>query len=546
MIPHPDNLADLDQHRRRIASLSAPSFPNADEIVKRVSTNTPGSGSAVDILLVNPPTPDGEYWIRSQHRIGRRTRENIVWPQVSLAQMAALLVPTYTVKVIDANAERIGWPGFVSILDHSRSKYYLTQVTSATLENDMYGCYLAKTRGAKTIAFGPHATSIPRELLRVFPDLDFVLVGEPDLTLRDLLDYLEGNVGIRPPHIVQLFQDHDLTYPSPNGDGRLTLHEIKGLAWCDGDRIVLNPPRPFIHDLDALPLPLHELLPLQKYRTPLFNGSYGMVVTSRGCPAGCTYCIKNVSYPSNFRMRSPKLIMDELRHLKSLGISNVHMFSNLFTADRDQVMQLCEIMIQEKIDIRWMCNSRVDYVDEEMLALMGKAGCWHISWGIVSSNEQILKHVNQNISPDKVEPAITWSQKAGIKNWGYFIIGLPGETEETIQETIRFAKNLPLDIALFKVAAPYPGTPFFFEVLENGWYRPGTHWEKVDLDQGMVLGYPGLPAERIMYWQKRAFRECTLRPKPLLEYFRTLVSDLPAIQNAASVGMHLLSWSAKA
>ena len=448
MIPHPDNLADLDQHRRRIASLSAPSFPNADEIVKRVSTNTPGSGSAVDILLVNPPTPDGEYWIRSQHRIGRRTRENIVWPQVSLAQMAALLVPTYTVKVIDANAERIGWPGFVSILDHSRSKYYLTQVTSATLENDMYGCYLAKTRGAKTIAFGPHATSIPRELLRVFPDLDFVLVGEPDLTLRDLLDYLEGNVGIRPPHIVQLFQDHDLTYPSPNGDGRLTLHEIKGLAWCDGDRIVLNPPRPFIHDLDALPLPLHELLPLQKYRTPLFNGSYGMVVTSRGCPAGCTYCIKNVSYPSNFRMRSPKLIMDELRHLKSLGISNVHMFSNLFTADRDQVMQLCEIMIQEKIDIRWMCNSRVDYVDEEMLALMGKAGCWHISWGIVSSNEQILKHVNQNISPDKVEPAITWSQKAGIKNWGYFIIGLPGETEETIQETIRFAKNLPLDIAL--------------------------------------------------------------------------------------------------
>lgn len=546
MIHHSDNIAGLNQPRKRSVSLHAPSFPNADEIVKQVCTNTPRPESAVDIVLVNPPTPDGEFWIRSQHRMGRRTRENIVWPQVSLAQMAALLVPAYTVKVVDANAERIGWPDFISILEQYRPRYYLTQVTSATLENDMYGCFLAKNRGAKTIAFGPHVTSLPRESLRRFPDLDFVLVGEPDLTLRDLLDYLEGKVGTRPPNIVRLFKDHDLTYPSPNGDGRLTLHEIKGLAWCDGDRIVVNPPRPFIYDLDDLPLPMYELLPLQKYHMPLFNGPYSMIVTSRGCPAGCTYCIKNVSYPSNIRICSPKRIMDELLLLKSLGISNVNMFSNLFTADRDQVMELCERMIQEKINIRWMCSTRVDYVDEEMLALMGEAGCWHISWGLVSSNEHILKHVNKNISPGQVEPAILWSKKAGIKNWGYFIIGLPGETEETIQETIRFAKNLPLDIALFKVAAPYPGTPFFFEVLKNGWYRPGTDWERVDLDQEMVLDYPGLPAERILYWQKRAFRECTLRPKPLLEYLKTLISDLPAIQNAASVGMYLLNWSAKA
>ena len=99
-------------------------------------------------------------------------------------------------------------------------------------------------------------------------------------------------------------------------------------------------------------------------------------------------------------------------------------------------------------------------------------------------------------------------------NWGYFIIGLTGETEDTIKQTIQFAKKLPLDIALFHIAAPYPGTPFFFEVIEKNWFRPGTRWEQVDMDKETVLDYPNLPAEKLMYWQKRAFREWALRPGP--------------------------------
>ena len=157
-------------------------FPNADEIVRQGLLATPRSAEAVDILLVNPPTPDGGLWIRTQHRVGRRTRENMVWPQVSLAQMAALLHPVYTVKIIDANAERMGWPEFTRLLDQYQPKYYLTQLTAPTLENDMYGCFLAKARGAKTIAFGTHVTPIPRETMRPYPSLDFALVGEPDLT----------------------------------------------------------------------------------------------------------------------------------------------------------------------------------------------------------------------------------------------------------------------------------------------------------------------------------------------------------------------------
>jgi len=531
---------------RRIPKLRMANFPSADEIVRDVVLNTPRSEEAVDIMLVNPPTPDGGLWIRTQHRVGRRTRENMVWPQVSLAQMAALLLPNYKLKIVDANAERMGWEEFSKLIDKYQPKYYLTQVTAPTLENDMYGCFLAKSRGVTTIAFGTHVTPIPRESMRPYPSLDYVLVGEPDLSIRDLLDHLEGKIGDRSEEILTLFAEHDPSYePAVNEDGSVDLHGIKGLAWRDGDEIVVNSPRPFIKDLNDLPIPRHELLPLQKYRMPMIKGPFTFIVTSRGCPAGCTYCIKHVSYQYSTRVRTPELIMEELWQLKKMGINNIHMYADLFTVNRDQVVDLCQLMIAEDINIKWMCNSRVDFVDEEMLQLMGQAGCWLISWGIESGNEQILKHAHKGADPAKAERALRWSKKAGIKNWGYFIIGLPGETEETIRETIEFSKELPLDIALFHVAAPYPGTPFFFEVIENGWFRSGTRWEQVDMDKGTVLDYPDLTAERLLYWQKRAWREWAFRPGPMLTYIKMLLSDYSTFRSALSVGIQHLAWQSQ-
>ena len=519
-------------------------FPNADEIVRQGLLESPRSAEAVDILLVNPPTPDGGLWIRSQHRVGRRTRENMVWPQVSLAQMAALLAPVYTLKIIDANAEHIGWPEFTRLLDRYQPKYYLTQLTAPTLENDMYGIFLAKARRAKTIVFGTHVTPIPRETMRPFPALDFALFGEPDLTIRDLLDHLEHKFDQRSPEIQRLFANHDPQYqPSFHEDGSIDLSGIKGLAWRKGEEIVLNFPRPFIASLDDLPIPLHELLPLQKYRMPYIRGPFTFIVTSRGCPAGCTYCIKHVSYQYSTRVRSPELIMRELWQLKKLGINNIHMYSDLFTVSREQVVDLCQRMIAEDIQIKWMCNSRVDFVDQEMLGLMGKSGCRMISWGIESGNEQILKHARKGAYPDKAERALRWAKQAGIMNWGYFIIGLPGETEETIRQTIDFAKKLPLDIALFHVAAPYPGTPFFFEVVKEGWFRKGTRWENVDMDKGTVLDYPGLSAERLLYWQKKAFREWAFRPGPAFTYLKMLLYDPNTLKSALSVGFQHLTWA---
>ena len=530
---------------RPTLKLRPANFPSADAAVFQGIQSTPRSPDAIDILLVNPPAPDGGIWIRSQHRVGRRSRENMIWPQVSLAQLAALLVPAYTVKIIDAIGERLSWKQFSDQLDKYQPKYYLTQVTAPTLENDMYGVFLARSRGAKTIAFGTHVTPIPLETMKAYPALDFVLAGEPDLTLRDLLDHLEKKIDQRSAEINQIFSKQLGYKTSFDENQQLNMNLIQGIAWRRGDEIIANPARPFVSDLDDLPIPLHHLLPLKTYRMPMMHGPFTFIVSSRGCPAGCTYCIKHVSYQYSVRARSPEKIMEELWILKKLGINNIHMYADLFTVHREQVVNLCKMMIDQKININWTCNSRVDFVDEEELQLMHKAGCWFISWGIESGNDAILKHAHKGATTGKAEQALKWAHDAGIMNWGYFIIGLPGETEETIKQTIQFAKKLPLDIALFHIAAPYPGTPFFFEVVENKWFRPGTRWEQVDMDKETVLDYPDLPAERLMYWQKRAFREWAIRPGPALTYLKMLFSNPSMFTNALSVGMQTLSWQVK-
>jgi len=496
----------------------------------------------VDVLLVNPPAPDGGIWIRSQHRVGRRSRENMIWPQMELATFAACLQPEYKIEVVDAIATRMTWAKFEELLAKKRPRYYLTQVTAPTLTNDMYGVFLAKSKGAKTIAFGTHVTPNTINTMTDYPALDYVLRGEPELTLRELIDALDGRTGQNAPMEVLMQKTDPTRVPiSTEMVGRGDFSSIKGLAWRYAGQVRLNPDRPFIPDLDDLPLPMHHLLPWDNYRLPLIKGPYTFVVPSRGCPAGCKYCIKHVSYNYSVRIRSAENIMAELWMLKKLGINNVMLYADLFTVNRDQVMSICKAMIEEKIDMKWMCNSRVDYVDEEMLTMMGKAGCHMISWGIESGSEEILKRARKGASPDKAEQALRWSRKAGIKNFGYFIIGLPGETEETIKQTIAFSKTLPLNVAIFHIAAPYPGTPFFYEVVENGWFRPGTNWEQVDMDQSTVLDYADLPAERLMYWQKRATREWTLRPEPILTILKGL-NTWAGFKSAVDAGLQTLSF----
>jgi radical SAM superfamily enzyme YgiQ (UPF0313 family) len=530
---------------RPLTKVTTPRYPDAGAAVRQLTHRRPTG--AVDVLLVNPPSPDGGVWIRTQHRVGRRSREEMIWPQCSLAQHAAMLGGDYSFKIIDAIAEEMDWQTFEKKVRALAPKYYITQCTAPTLTNDMYGVMLAKSLGAVTMAFGTHVTAMPTETLRDFPALDLVLRGEPELTFRELIDVYEGRQDNRSAWVDEMLKECDPTWqprPQREEEQAVDLSTIKGLTWRKQGQIEMNEPRPFIPDLNKLPMPLYEELPLDKYRMPLMKGPFTFLVTARGCTAGCKYCIKHVSYQWSVRLLTPERIMQELWHLNKLGIHNIHMYADLFTVNREQVVELCRRIIAEGLKIRWTANSRVDYVDEEMLQLMARAGCWMISWGIESGNEMILKRAAKGADPKKAKQALTWARKAGIKNWGYFIIGLPGETAETIRQTIDFAKSLPLELALFHIAAPYPGTPFFFDVINNGWFKPGTRWEEVDMDKGTVLQYENLSAEELMYWQKRAFREWALRPGPALTYLKMLVSDTRTFKRALRVGLEHLRWAA--
>jgi radical SAM superfamily enzyme YgiQ (UPF0313 family) len=527
---------------RPVRAVRSLGFPDASAALRGLGRPRPAG--AVDVLLVNPPAPDGGIWIRTQHRVGRRSREEMVWPQCSLAQLASMLQPDYTVHVIDAIAERMSWPDFEAIVREKAPKYYITHATAPTLTNDMYGVMLARSIGARTIAFGTHVTPMPTDTMRDFPALDYVLRGEPELTFRELVDALEARTANQPDWLREMLKEADpLWQPvATPAQGEADLSGIKGLVYREKGETRQNPDRPFIPTLDKLPIANYDLLPLQAYRMPLMKGPFCFVLTSRGCPAGCKYCIKHVSYQWSVRLYSPERVVREIELLYNRGIKNIHMYSDLFTVNREQVMGICRLIIEKGLKIRWTCNSRVDYVDEEMLMMMGKAGCWMMTWGIESGNEAILKKAAKGANPAKAKQALLWARKAGIKNWGYFIIGLPGETVETIRQTIDFAKTLPMELAVFHVAAPYPGTPFFFEVVENGWFKAGTKWEEVDMDKDTVLQYENLSADDLLYWQRRAFREWAMRPGPIFTYLKMLSSDPSTFKRAVRVGLEHLEW----
>ena len=218
---------------------------------------------------------------------------------------------------------------------------------------------------------------MPFETMRDYPALDFVLRGEPELTLRELIDVLEGTrQASRPDWFAACCQRRGSALAAGRRrrerETASTCPGIKGLVWRDGGEYRQNPDRPFIPNLDALPVPMYDLLPLSAYRMPLMKGPFCFVLTSRGCPAGCKYCIKHVSYQWSVRLLSPERVVRGDSHpAHDRGIRNIHMYADLFTVNREQVMGICELILKEGLKIKWTCNSRVDYVDEEMLTLMG-------------------------------------------------------------------------------------------------------------------------------------------------------------------------------
>ena len=240
-------------------------------------------------------------------------------------------------------------------------------------------------------------------------------------------------------------------------------------------------------------------------------------MTSRGCPFSCTYCRSPIMWGRKLRKRSPDSVIGELKELKKINVNSIIFHADTFTVDRKWVLELCKKMVEEDLGIRWTTNSRADTVDPEMLRWMKLAGCWMIAYGFESGSQEVLDAVKKDLTIQQIKNAARWTHEAGIKNWGYFVIGLPGETKESIKETIRLAKELPLYGVNFSVGTPYPGTEFYKQASEQGWLT-STDWVDYDQNYSAVVSYDNLSSDEIIEGVRKAYKAWYLRPRQLINY----------------------------
>ncbi len=467
----------------------------------------------VDVLIVNPPSPDGHIYIRDMCRWGRKSREKMIWPQSSLAYLAAVVPDDMTVRIIDAIAEEMSPEAFKAEIDKEQPKFYVSYITGTTFAMDAKGVQWGKAVGATTVAVGTHVSAVPQNTLELVPELDYVVRHEPEMTFRDIIT-------------------HTLEKRDP--------HDILGVAYRRDGKTMLSPDRPLLESLDELPIPKQHLLPLDKYKMPFLGSRYVWVLTNRGCPYSCTYCFEGVVWGKSVRYRSAASIYKELEYLAEHDVRNVLFLADLFTYDKKGVNELCDMIIDRGLKIRWTCNSRVDTIDEQQLIKMKKAGCWLVAFGIESGSQKILDNVKKDAKVETARSTIEMCHRNGVKTWGYFIIGLPGENKQTVRETINFAKSIPLDIALFHVAMPYAGTEFYFQSVANGWLNTND-WKHFDMNDSSVVEYDDFTSAEILKATKQAFREFYFRPTQAWRLFK-MMAGTGDFGMVWSVAKNFLSW----
>jgi radical SAM superfamily enzyme YgiQ (UPF0313 family) len=464
----------------------------------------------VDVLLVNPPSPDGFIYIRDINRHGRSSWERMIWPQTSLAYLAAVAGQLgLTVDIVDCIAEYISWPQYEAILHNCRPKFCFSNIISVTYSNDLRALQRAKDISKSiTVGMGPHLTNAPRQSLLEAPGLDFLIHHEAEETLKELLGFFRQ--GVRP--------------------SEENLKKIKGIGFIPsrllpggGEEPVITEQRDFIDDLDLLPWPRHDLLPLDRYWSPFF-GNYTFVEASRGCVYRCIFCRQAVMWQWKYRRRSGKSIAKEALYVHSLGVDTILFHADTFTLDQNMVEELCDSLIQAGAPFRWACNTHIKnlYRKPELVRKMKRAGCWMIAIGIESGDDETLKIIKKQITTAEAESVVKMIDSAGIEAWGYFVLGFPNETKDKLEKTINFALSLPLKIAKFDIAAPYPGTEFYDYCNEHNYLRADCY-EEFDQNASAVVDYPNLSREEIKAAVRRANRRFYLRPTMMIRLLKTIL-----------------------
>lgn len=306
-----------------------------------------------------------------------------------------------------------------------------------------------------TMMGGPHVSFTAEETLRNYPEIDLIFIGESDDTIIEFV-----------PLIKQ----------------KNKWHNIRGIAFRQNDEIINNGKRDFIMDVDCIKMPARHLLPVSRYRALGFPVS---MITGRGCPNSCIFCLGRKMVGSKIRRRRTKNVLDEMEQIVGLGFERINIADDLFASDKERVKEICAGIRKRDLKFTWSAFARVDTVDQEMLEAMVAAGCDSVSFGVESGNPEMLKRIKKGIKLEQVHNAVKMCKQSGMIAHASFMVGLPGETKETLAQTEELAKSLDI-VYGYHYLAPFPGTTvrekvhkYDLEILTNS-------WDKYDANDAIV------------------------------------------------------------
>jgi anaerobic magnesium-protoporphyrin IX monomethyl ester cyclase len=442
------------------------------------------------VTLINPP------WALEEHF---KRFENVASVQqpLGLAYLAAALEKNeHEVNIIDSAVLNYTDDQIISeVRRQSPDVIGITCVTPSYRRTLDLAAKLKKELELPILIGGPHVTSVAEETMRN-RCFDIAVLGEGDLSIIELVDTIQGK-----------------------GD----LSRVEGIAYRRESELVTTPPRPYVEDLDSLPFPARSLLPhLSKYKpTPSAYRSLpqATMITSRGCPYHCAFCDRSV-FGNRYRARTAQNVVDEMELLiNDYGVREIRFWDDTFNIDQQRVLAICEEILKRKLDVTWTCLGRVNHMNENILETMAKAGCWQVDYGIESGSQVILNRIMKGQTLEMVERVVAMTHKAGIGVRGFFMLGLPGETESTMKDTIRFAKSLDLTSAVFHITTPFPGTELFKIATGTGELRLDASYDEYMLGFSEDIPYVprGLTAQRMKDFQNIAYREFYFRPSFLVK-----------------------------
>jgi len=445
------------------------------------------------VTVANPPWPGEGYGARSDVRWPHKRRDKYIEYPIYLAYTVAVLEEAgFAVSFVDAVMEELDIPAFVQRLQALESDLLVMECSTPSINYDLESARQVEEAlpGTKVALIGSHTTFFHQQILSENPYVDAIVRGEFEITVRELARAI--------------------------ADGR-DWSTVQGLSYRQGQEIVVNPNRPLIDDLDSLPFPARHIVHSTGYRAAIYSGSTcTSMVSSRGCPYHCVFCVwPNTLYGHRFRARSAENVVAEMQEVQRLGIEEIYFDDDTFTIDRKRVLEICRLVRERDLHLSWIAQARVDTVDREMLSAMKEAGCHYILFGIESGSPEMLETMKKRITLDQARQAIALCRELGIKSQAFFLFGVPGETQESIQQTIDFAKELGASSTQFAVAIPQPGSPMYQQCVDNNWLVYDG-WEDFASSNALVET-PQLSRQAAEAARIRAYREYYFRPRYILQ-----------------------------